>query len=260
MRGVEDELDALPHDATVTITCPPTRGVAATLDLVDHLRGRGHAGRVVPHLAARLVTGPAELERITARLQAAAVREVFVIAGDAAEPAGPYDGASALLSALADQGHDFEDVGVTGYPESHRLIPDATTIQAMFDKAPHATYIVSQICYDPATIRAWVAAVRERGIQLPIHLGIPGVVDAARLLRISARVGLGDSVRFLTSQAGTVGRLLTGYAPDALVDGAVDLFDDPAAGVVGWHLFTFNEIDRTEAWRQERLATARGAH
>jgi methylenetetrahydrofolate reductase (NADPH) len=29
---------------------------------------------------------------------------------------------------------------------------------------------------------------------------------------------------------------------------------DPALRVAGWHLFTFNEIRRTEAWRQRLLA------
>ena len=29
---------------------------------------------------------------------------------------------------------------------------------------------------------------------------------------------------------------------------------DPAAGVAGFHLYTFNEVGRTERWRQRTLS------
>ena len=257
MRGVEDQLEHLPLGAVVTITASPTRGLEPTVDLAAMVAARGH--RVVPHLSARLVSSPAHLDELLARLTELEVREVFVIAGDAPHPAGPYEGAGDLLEAMAEVGADFERVGISGYPETHGLIPDATTISAMHRKAPHATHIVSQICFEPAVTRRWVAAVRARGITLPIHVGLPGVVDRSRLLRLSLRVGLGDSVRFLSKQAQVGGRLLAGYEPDELVYGLADLVGDPVQRVVGWHLFTFNEVERTEAWRQRMLANLQGA-
>ena len=47
---------------------------------------------VVPHLSARLIRDAAHLEEVLARLQAAGVRELFVPAGDAPEPAGEFSG------------------------------------------------------------------------------------------------------------------------------------------------------------------------
>ena len=47
----------------------------------------------------------------------------------------------------------LDDVGISGYPESHHFISDETTIEAMFEKEPMATYIVSQICFDADVIR-----------------------------------------------------------------------------------------------------------
>ena len=47
---------------------------------------------------------------------------------------------------------EFEAIGITGYPESHHLISDEETIRAMFAKAPMATHIVSQLCFDASTI------------------------------------------------------------------------------------------------------------
>jgi methylenetetrahydrofolate reductase (NADPH) len=257
MRGVEPQLRSIPREHVVTVTASPTKGVEATVQLAEQLVALGH--RVVPHLSARLLTGAAHLDEVVERLVRLGIVEVFVVAGDAAHPAGPYEGAADLLEALDERGRPFAEVGITGYPEPHAFLPDRTTIEAMDRKAPHATYIVSQICFDPEVVRRWVWAVRARGVLLPIHIGLPGVVDRARLLRVSLRVGLGDSLRFLTKQHDLASRLLTGYEPDELVHGLADLIADPRARVAGWHLFTFNEVERTERWRQRMLASTRGA-
>ena len=257
MKGVDDQLPFLPAGVTVTVTASPTKGLDATLELAERVAQRGNP--VVPHLSARLVEGREHLARILARLEALGVEEVFVPAGDTEIPAGPYEGAADLLEEMTDLGHHLQRVGITGYPESHAFIPDATTIVEMTRKAPHATAIVSQICYDPTIIRSWVSEVRARGVDLPIYLGVPGVIDRAKLLRVSLRVGLGDSIRYLRKQHEVATRLLTGYTPDELVGGLGDLIDHPDARVAGWHLFTFNEVERTERWRQELLLSLRGA-
>jgi methylenetetrahydrofolate reductase (NADPH) len=244
--GIEEQVLAhVPREVTVTITASPARGLDATLVLAERLAARGV--RAVPHLSARLVRDAAHVEEIVARLRAAGVDEVFVPAGDAREP-GAFPDAASLLRAL---GGRFAHVGITGYPESHHLIDDETTIQAMFEKAPMATYIVSQICFDPDTIRTWIARVRARGTDLPIWIGMPGVVDHAKLLRISMRIGLGESARFLRAHRAWLRRLVTRtFRPDPLLR----RLGDPGPDVAGLHFYTFNELERTERWRRETLA------
>lgn len=251
MKGVEEQLDALPPEAIVTVTSSPTKGNAATVALVRQLRERGQR-RVVPHVAARLIVDAAQLKDMLDELTDLGIDEVFVVAGDAERPAGPFDGTVDLLRAMADIGHPFR-VGITGYPESHAFIPDDTTIAAMHAKEPYADHIVSQICYDAGAIAAWIGAVRARGTTLPIYVGLPGAVDFARLLRISKRVGIGDSLRYLRKQWATIARLVQGYQPDGLIEGLLPTAADPEQGLAGWHLFTFNEVRRTEAWRRDLL-------
>ncbi|MEX0706263.1 MAG: methylenetetrahydrofolate reductase, partial [Nitriliruptoraceae bacterium] len=233
----------------------PTKGLDPTLELARELVGRGH--RVVPHLSARLVHSRDHLARVLTDLESLEIIEAFVPAGDIEQPLGPYEGAADLLEDMTLLGHHLEHVGITGYPERHAFIPDQTTIDAMARKVPHSTHIVSQICYDPDQVRNWVTAVRDRGVGLPVFLGIPGVIDRARLLRVSMRVGLGDSVRFLRKQHEVASRMLTGYQPDELIDALEDLVGHPEARVAGWHLFTFNEVERTEQWRQDLMARLR---
>jgi methylenetetrahydrofolate reductase (NADPH) len=243
----------VPRDVTVTVTASPGRGLASTLDVAERLAAHGH--RVVPHLAARLVAGETQLQEILERLRGCGVGDVFVIAGDVREPAVPFGGALDLLAAMAELGHRLDQVGIAGYPERHPFIHDDITIQAMWDKRRFATYIVSQLCFHPRVVAAWVHRVRRRGVDLPIHVGVPGPVDAGRLLRISTRIGIGESARFARRHTGWLPRLLRvgGYRPGRLVDGLAASLADPASRVAGLHLYTFNEVARTERWRQETL-------
>jgi methylenetetrahydrofolate reductase (NADPH) len=252
LEGVaEDVLAHLPRGSKVTLTASPRQGLEATLTVAEALAPRDYA--VVPHLSARLVRDRAHLEEIVARLRAVDIREVFVIAGDARQPAGEYTGAAELLAAMGELRESFAEIGISGYPESHRFISDETTIEAMFAKEPMATYIVSQICFDSDTIATWVKRVRDRGTHLPIWIGVPGAVDTRKLMRTSLRIGLGQSVRFLRAQRGLLRRFLSPrrYTPTHLLEQLSPTFADPAARVGGIHVYTFNELKETETWRRQ---------
>jgi methylenetetrahydrofolate reductase (NADPH) len=184
--------------------------------------------------------------------------DVFVIAGDAREPAGQFPDSVALLEAMMQAGHAFRDVGVSGYPESHSFIDDDMTIQAMWDKRRIATYIVSNLCFDPRVVKKWIGRVRRRRVELPIHIGMAGVADPAKLLRISTRIGVIDSARFLKGHSNWFLRMLQpgGYDPARFVNALLPDLAAPDRKVAGLHVFTFNEIEPTERWRQEMLARA----
>jgi methylenetetrahydrofolate reductase (NADPH) len=255
LEGIGDAvIQHVPRELKITITSSPSRGIEETLKLAERLLGEGY--RVVPHLAARLIGGRGHLAELLARLEADEIREVFVVAGDTPQPVGPFDGAAALLAAMNDLGHGLEQIGITGYPESHAFISDETTIQAMFDKAPYATYIVSQIVFDPAVIATWIRRVRDRGVELPIHVGLPGPVDPVRLLGLSRRIGLGESARFLRRHGSWLRRLTLprGYQPGELLERLAPDLATPLNRIAGVHLFTFNEVAQTEAWRRAELA------
>jgi methylenetetrahydrofolate reductase (NADPH) len=253
LEGIEAAVLAhVPKEVTVTVTASPRQGLDATIALSERLAREGYA--VVPHLSARLVRDAAHLEELLARLRAAGVRELFVPAGDAPQPAGEFSGAAALLAAMTELRADFPAIGITGYPESHHVISDDVTISAMFEKAEMATYIVSQICFDADVIAEWIGNVRARGTRLPIWIGVPGAVDHAKLLRISMRIGLGESTRFLRSQHGWVRRLLTRrFKPDGLMRDLAPTVADPGANVAGFHFYSFNEVQQMERWRQRTL-------
>jgi methylenetetrahydrofolate reductase (NADPH) len=250
----ERVLAGVPRDVTITITASPRRGIDATVDLATRLAGHGFV--VVPHLSARLIRDGSHLKEILAALATIGATDVFVVAGDAREPAGKFPDSVSLLEAITTEKHGLRDIGVTGYPERHSFIDDDLTIQAMWDKRRLATYIVSNLCFDPRTVKKWVARVRRRGVQLPIHVGLAGVADPAKLLRVSTRIGLADSTRFLRGHSNWFMRMVQpgGYDPERFASGLLPDLAAPERKVAGLHFFTFNEIEATERWRQETLA------
>lgn len=246
-------LQHVPTDLRLTVTSSASKGLEASLDLVERLRGHGYA--VTPHLAARMVRDRAHLSELADRLVGLGIDDVFVPAGDADPAVGDYPGSLELLRDLTALGRPFAKVGITGYPETHPTINDDVTVQSMWDKREHATYIVSNLCFDAAVIRRWVARLRGRGVSLPVLVGMAGPVERAKLLRVATKIGVGESARFLAKNASVFGRIATpgGYRPARLLEQLGPLFADPTSLVEGLHVFTFNQVAETERWRRELM-------
>ncbi|MFC6725244.1 methylenetetrahydrofolate reductase [Halobium palmae] len=256
-ESFDEEITHLPDGATIAITTSPQLGIDRTVEKTETAVAQGY--EVVPHVAARYVEDREHLEEIARRLTEAGVTDVFVPGGDREEPAGEFESALDLLVALEETEYEFEEVGITGYPEGHAFLDDETLRESMARKEPYATYIVTQLCYDPETVLEWIVEVRDRGVDLPVEVGIPGVMKYQRLLKISQKVGVGDSIQFLQKTTGILGfvRQLIGsrgtYKPDKLIDGLAPYVVDDAYDIRGVHIYAFNQTSDLESWRLDRL-------
>lgn len=242
----------VPTSVPVTVTAAPGKGLGATLDLTTTLAAAGF--HVVPHLAARMVSGRSELAEVVDRLRGAGVTSVFVPAGDADPPAGDYASALDLLRDLDTLGTPFTHVGITGYPESHPTIDDDVTVQAMWDKRRHATHIVSNMTFDAEHLATWAERVRRRGVTLPILVGVPGPVERTKLLGMATKIGVGESLRFLRKQKSVFARIAApGFSTDRFVSRVAALAANESLRIEGLHLFTFNQVEVVEAWRRRMI-------
>ena len=238
----------------ITVTASTGLTLEATLSTAEQLQALGF--RAVPHIAARMVRGRTELEEIVDRLAHAGIDSIFVPAGDATPPAGGYAGALDLIVDLSSMAAPIQHLGVSAYPETHPVITDDVTIQAMWDKRDYATHLVSNLCFDPGVITTWLPRVRARGVELPLILGIAGKVELTKLARVASKIGVGESTRFLRKNTGTFTRMAKpgGYNPRKFLDKLSPVLDNPAMGVAGLHIYTFNQIKDTEIWRRKQLA------
>jgi methylenetetrahydrofolate reductase (NADPH) len=252
VRGIEEKVMALPAGSRVTVTASPGHGQACTIEVAERLAASGY--EVIPHLAARMVSGRSELAGWADRLAAAGVHEAFVVGGDATPPAGPYQDAGDLLDELAGIPHPFARIGIGGYPEGHPLIADDKLLEALRRKQPHADQIVTQLCFDAGALIDWVRAIRAEGIDLPVVVGLPGVVERRKLAEISLKTGVGASLRYLRKHGRQLAALSRSrrYDPTPLARSIAERLEPDlhgaGLGIQGAHLFTFNQVEPTFTW------------
>ncbi len=257
LKSLPGAITQLPANSRVSVTASPVKPLEDTLDICAELLELGH--RPIPHLAARKVTDSQHLTSLAKRITSLGIKEIFCIAGDATD-AGAYLDALALLNPLLElTANEITAVGVSSYPDGHSFISEPALRQALFDKqqlfadAGVAGHASTQMCFSTDTIRAWLTELRAAGFVLPIHLGVAGVVDRAKLLSMGLRLGVGASLRYLQKNRAGLLRLFStvGYDPSALIDPLAD--DFKTLGIEGLHVFTFNQVAATSNWQQAKL-------
>jgi len=253
-RG-EEEAAKLPEPVRLTVTCSPKHGIDHSVEVATRLRALGHA--VTLHLTARMIRDRSHLDDLLAAMAGAGIDDALLIGGDATPPHGPYSSAVELLPIIHEHSRRPQAIGIGGYPEGHPLIDPETLVNVLEEKSQFADYVTTQLCFDPNTLLTWVKATRDAGIELPVIVGLPGLVDRRKLLEISMRVGVGPSLRFLRKQR----RLrdlfrLSGNSADSLYEAVAPHIGDPQFGIAGFHYFTFNRLLETWRWeREKRSAT-----
>jgi methylenetetrahydrofolate reductase (NADPH) len=254
LKNLEDEAASLPPASLVSVTASPAKGLGATLDWASRLATAGH--RAIPHLSARMVRDRGELSELLARARDAGLTRAFVVGGDAEDP-GDFPDGLALLQAMAELGHPFATLGVPAYPQGHATIPGPALLAALEAKAPFVDHATTQMDFDAAAVAAWVRARRAAGLELDVVVGVPGVADPKRLMGIAARIGVADTKRFLGKNlrfAATLAKSGGLYRPTGFVEALAPLLVEAGTGVSGLHLYTFNGVGATDAWRREELA------
>jgi methylenetetrahydrofolate reductase (NADPH) len=257
LKSLPDQIPHLPPGARVSVTASPAKGIDATLDWAARLQSDGF--RAIPHLSARMIADRGVLGGLLGRAREAGLTHAFVVGGDADEPGEYLDGLS-LLRAMTELGHPFKTLGCPAYPQGHPDIPDAALARALTDKAPFVAHVTTQMDFDPKAVAGWVRSRRAEGFEPDVVVGVPGVADPQKLLSIAARIGVKDAKRFLVKNV----RFVTGmarsggfYKPTGFVEDLAPLFADPVARVTGLHLYTFNAVEASEAWRQSMLEKLR---
>ena len=177
-----------------------------------------------------------------------------MIGGDRDHPAGPLRSAIEVIDGGALKRHGIADIGIAGYPDGHPRISAGDVERALADKieAAQATglalTIVSQFCFEGKAILAWIARLREFGIELPVRVGLAGPTSLSTLLRYAQRCGVRASAQGLARQAGLVRQLFALSAPDALVRVLAEARAEGSTGEIAPHFFSFGGLLRSARW------------
>lgn len=208
-----------------------------------------------PHIAARRVSSEQKLSDFLVKVgNEGGVRQIFVIAGDASTPLGPYSDSLALIRSGLLETHGIHTVGIAGYPEGHPDISEAVLWRSLVDKvaALHASNlnceIVTQFGFDPEPVLTWLTRLRREGINVPVRIGLPGPAKISALLRFAARCGVGASAKVLSKYGISMTRLIGSAGPDQLLDALSAEHSLDLHGKVYVHLYSFGGLQQTADW------------
>ena len=250
--SLRDAAPLIPADTPVAVTFLP--GEEAHARIAATVAEREVAQEPMPHLSARRITSEDDFEGyLQAVVREAGVRRCFIVAGDPPEPQGPYFDTMALIETGAFERAGITAIGVGGHPEGHPNMSvdecwDVLTRKvAAIEGRGMAPLVVTQFGFDPDAFLAWLVELRERGIDAPVRIGVPGPAGIKRLLGFAARCGVGASTSVLRKYGISVTNLLGSAGPDKLVDAfAAGL--GPQHGRVRLHFYPFGGLRKTVEW------------
>lgn len=220
----------------------------------------------IPHVPARFVRDKEDLKaRIGAFADKAKVTNILCLGGGAPQPIGKFDAAIQLMETGVFEANGLKRIGIAGHPEGN---PDITKIhgeasllaalktkQAWLREKNIAGFIATQFLFDAGPLALWASQLREQGIDLPLHVGVPGPATIKTLVRYAAMCGVGNSARFIRKQALNITKLLSVSEPTEFVDQLALLhFDKPELGIAGPHLYPFGGFDKLFDWLKARKA------
>jgi methylenetetrahydrofolate reductase (NADPH) len=253
VASLEAAAPALAPATQISVTFLPNEDLQVAAGAVLAVRRLGFVP--VPHLSARRLKSQRELDDYLGRLVAeAAVDHVFVIAGDPPRPEGPYEDALALIRSGVLGRHGIRHVGIAGYPEGHPDISQDKLWRALHDKhkvlreAGVEFEIVTQFGFDAEPVLAWLARLRQEGLQAPVRIGVAGPASIKTLLRFAARCGVGASAKVMAKYGLSLAHLLGSAGPDPVIKDLAAGLDPARHGDVRLHFYPFGGLAKTAEW------------
>lgn len=251
--ALEVAREMIPAGTPISVTYLDNENFDARVSASAAVRRMGFVP--VPHIAARRLRSVADLnEFLNALTGEAGLDRVFVIAGDAKQPAGPYADSLAVIQSGLLSVHGVRQVGISGYPEGHPDISPVALRRAMHDKVDSLIEqgldceITTQFAFDAEPVLNWLASLRSEDIGPLVRIGIPGPANVRTLLRFAARCGVGASMKIMTKYGVSMTQLLNTAGPERLLEALARGFSREKHGRVRLHMYPFGGVARTVEW------------
>ncbi len=238
----------------VYVTTLPGSTIDDTITVCERLKSEGFVP--VPHIVARQIPDAKKLHDGLIRFRDNCDgNHVLVIAGGAAKAVGEFENSMQLLETGLFDKMGIRMIGVAGHPEgspdiSDQQIESALQWKQAFARRTDASmYVVTQFCFEAKPVIEWETRLSDADIDLPLHIGIPGVATVGTLLKHAKACGIGASMLFLKKQARNASKMLTSLNPEILLnDLAEHLRQNPSSRIEKLHIYPLGGLRRSVEW------------
>ncbi|MEM0966338.1 MAG: methylenetetrahydrofolate reductase [Verrucomicrobiota bacterium] len=229
----------------IFVTMIPGTDVSASCKALEKVLNSGF--QPVPHITARNFESKSALERYFSSMTNLGVSKALLIAGGNGKAAGPFEDTMDLLTSDAFQKYPLKTVAIAGHPEGNP--EDPKTWESLekkwsfFKEEGIHMEIVTQWSFSPGKVDAYLSEVRERGIDAPVRVGVPGPASLKTLIKYAEVCGVSATATVIKKQGLSMGRLLVSNKPTRFVSKIEnsDLF----------HLYPFGGLEKCAEWLAE---------
>ncbi|MCP9482239.1 methylenetetrahydrofolate reductase [Shimia sp. CNT1-13L.2] len=258
---VEDFRALLPEGTRVYIAHIEGTPIEDMVATAKRLNEEGYP--VMPHFPARIIKDQATLENWINMYQGEAdVKQALLLAGGVEKPHGDYHCSMQLLETGLFDKAGFTNLHVAGHPEPNLDIdPDGSRTntfaaldwkQAFNERTDADMALATQFCFEAQPVIDWCNMLTERGVNIPVHIGIAGPAKLQTMIKFAIACGVGPSLKVLQKRAKDVSKLLLPHEPtEVIADLAAHKAANPDFNIEKVHFFPLGGIKTNATWAIE---------
>ena len=258
---IENLHELIPSGTLVYIAHIEGTPIEEMVKTAKKINEQGYA--TMPHFPARIIKDKKTLKDWISKYQNEAnVKGALLLGGGVNKPYGEYDSSIQLIESELFDLAGFEKLYIAGHPEGNKDIdPDGSTKnidQALLWKNEYKNRtdadmaITTQFCFDSKTVINWANDIKNKGVDIPIHIGIAGPAKLQTLLRYSIECGVGASIKILQKRARDLTKLLLPYKPTKILsEFAEHKFNNPNFNIEKVHFFPLGGVKQVTSFVKE---------
>ena len=258
---IENFSDLIPKGTLVYIAHIEGTPIEEMVETAKKINDQGYSP--MPHFPARIIKNKQTLQDWISRYKNEAnVDNALLIAGGSNKPHGDFNSSIQLIESELFDMAGFKNLHIAGHPEGNKDIDNDGTTNNIdkalswkneFSNRTDATMaITTQFCFDSETVIDWANAVKNNGIDLPIHIGIAGPAKLQTLLKYSLECGVGASIKILQKRAMDLTKLLLPYKPTQILTELAEYkHNNPDFNIEKVHFFPLGGVKQVSRFVEE---------
>ena len=255
---IESFKDILPINTRIYIAHIEGVPIEEMIQTAKRLQSEGFS--VMPHFPARIIKNKSTLEEwITKYQDEASIDQALLLAGGVTNPHGIFENSMQLVETELFNKYNFKNLHFAGHPEGNKDIDfDGSTNnvdeallwkQKFNERTDIEVALTTQFCFEADPVIKWADSMIEKGINIPIHIGVAGPAKLQTLIKFSIACGIGPSLKVLQKRAKDVKKLLLPFEPnDFLETLAQHKKENPKFNITNIHFFPLGGINTSADW------------
>ena len=255
---IESFNEILPEDTRIYIAHIEGVPIDEMVETAKRISNEGF--NVMPHFPASIIKDKSMLEDWINRYQGeAGIEQALLLAGGVNKPHGIYENSMQLVETELFEKYNFKHLHFAGHPEgnkdidndgSNKNVDAALSWKQKFkERTDIELALTTQFCFEAEPVIEWANSLIDKGVDIPVHIGVAGPAKLQTLIKFSIACGVGPSLRVLQKRAKDVKKLLLPFEPNEFLETLAEHKKaNPSFNITNVHFFPLGGINVNASW------------